>query len=122
MPDAWTSPQALADRLDIQAEVQRRGAKLADVNSQWNSLFRQPRATKPEVIMGLEVTPGMTLTDFKAKAAEALFPPDEQLPEGISMDQKAAPTSKKGGPTQPSKQAPAPDLTMPPAGAVRRIR
>lgn len=95
IPDAWNSPQALADRLDAQAEVQRRNAKLAGINSEWNSLFRQPRATRPETIMGIEVAPGTSISDFKKTAAELLFPKDEQLPAGMTPMGKTEPVTRK---------------------------
>lgn len=121
IPDVWTSPKALADRLDIQSEVQSRMAKLTDINSQWNSAFiGKPKATKPETIMGIEVKPGTTLADFKAQAAEILFPKDEQLPDGITpIGSQKAPAPTK--PTQPAG-TPAP-VYVPPAGiTIKSVR
>lgn len=76
LPDAWSSPQALADRLNAQAEVQRKLAQLMTIDSEWNSAFRgSQKATKDEQILGMDVAPGMTKTKFKEMAAQQLFPP-----------------------------------------------
>ncbi len=107
LPDAFQAPQELAKRLEAQAEVQSRLAKLMQVDAEWNSAFRgNPKSSKPAQIMGKDVEPGTSIFKFKEELAKELFPAEQ----------------KRGGPTQPSKQTPAPDLTMPPAGAVRRIR
>ena len=107
LPDAWSSPQALADRLDAQAEVQRKLAQLMTIDSEWNSAFRgSQKATKDEQILGIDVSPGMTKTKFKEMAAQQLFPPGQSAPKPTKTDQITG----------------TPDLTQPPAGAVRRVR
>ena len=130
LPDAWSAPKSLADRLDAQAEVQKRLSKLMAIDSEWNSEFiGKPKATKPTTIMGIEVAPGTSISDFKKTAAELLFPKDEKLPAGVTPIDKTEPAPRKKtglppaannifGPTSGS----AADLTMPPAGAIRRVR
>ena len=96
LPSAWNSPQDLAKRLDIQAEVQQRISKLMAIDSEWNSAFiGKPKATKSQTIMGIEVAPGTSISDFKKTAAELLFPKDEQLPVGVSQTSKAEPATRK---------------------------
>ena len=93
LPSAWSSPQELVKRLEAQADVQSRLAKLMQVDAEWNSTFRaNPKASKPAQIMGKDVEPGTSIFKFKEELAKELFPADE----------------KRGGPTQPSKQTPAP--------------
>jgi len=96
LPDAWSAPKSLADRLDAQAEVQKRFSKLIAIDSEWNSAFiGKPKATKFETIMGIEVAPGTSISDFKKTAAELLFPKDEQLPAGVSPTSKTEPVPRK---------------------------
>jgi hypothetical protein len=130
LPSAWTSPQELVKRLEAQAEVQKRLAKLMQVDAEWNTTFRaNPKASKPAQIMGRDVEPGTTLFKFKEELTKELFPPDEKRADEPMQPSKPASPPRRGSsqpvankPMQPSKQAPAPDLTMPPAGAVRRVR
>jgi hypothetical protein len=92
LPDAWSAPKALAERLSAQAEVQRRLAKLMTIDAEWNSAFRgNPKATKDEQIIGMDVAPGTTKAKFKEMAAKQLFPPKETL--------TSSPTPSTGGGT-----------------------
>lgn len=78
LPSAWSAPQELAKRLDAQAEVQSKLAQLRTIDSEWNSAFRgSVKATKDEQILGMDVAPGTTRTQFKEQAAKSLFPPSE---------------------------------------------
>jgi hypothetical protein len=93
LPSAWTSPQELVKRLEAQAEVQAKLAKLMQVDAEWNTTFRaNPKASKPAQIMGRDVEPGTSIFKFKEELAKELFPPDE----------------KRSKPMQPSKPAPSP--------------
>jgi hypothetical protein len=130
LPSAWSSPKELVKRLEAQAEVQSRLAKLMQVDAEWNSAFRgNPKSSKATQIMGKDVEPGTSIFKFKEELAKELFPPDEKRADEPMQPSKPAPSPRRGSsqpvankPMQPSKQAPAPDLTMPPAGAVRRVR
>ena len=69
---------------------------LMAIDSEWNSAFiGKPKATKFETIMGIEVAPGTSISDFKKTAAELLFPKDEQLPAGVTPTGKAEPAPRK---------------------------
>ena len=93
LPSAWSSPQELVKRLEAQADVQSRLAKLMQVDAEWNSTFRgNPKSSKAAQIMGKDVEPGTSIFKFKEELAKELFPADE----------------KRSGPAQPSKQTPAP--------------
>jgi len=93
LPSAWSSPQELVKRLEAQAEVQSRLAKLMQVDAEWNTTFRaNPKASKSAQIMGRDVESGTTIFKFKEELTKELFPSNE----------------KRGGPMQPSKQTPAP--------------
>lgn len=88
MPDAWSAPQELAKRLDAQAEVQSKLAKLMTIDAEWNSAFRgSQKATKDEQILGMDVAPGMTKTKFKEIAAQQLFPSGQSAPKPTKTDQ-----------------------------------
>lgn len=85
LPSAWSSPQELVKRLEAQAEVQRRLAKLMQVDAEWNTTFRaNPKASKPAQIMGRDVEPGMTIFKFKEELTKELFPSEEKTPRTTS--------------------------------------
>ena len=101
LPDAWSAPQELAKRLDAQAEVQSKLAKLMTIDAEWNSAFRgSQKANKDEQILGIDVTPGMTKSQFKEMAAKQLFP--------AKGNESPAPA-----PTRTDKITGTPDLTAP---------
>jgi hypothetical protein len=79
LPDAFQSPQELAKRLDSQAAVQRKFAKLAQVDAEWDAAFRgNPKAQKAEQIMGRDVAPGTTIFKFKEELTKELFPAEQK--------------------------------------------
>jgi len=87
LPDSWSAPQELAKRLDAQAEVQRKLAQIMTIDVEWNSAFRgSQKATKDEQILGMDVTPGTTKTQFKQMAAKALFPSESAAPAPTKTD------------------------------------
>jgi len=103
LPDAFQAPQELAKRLEAQAEVQRKLAKLMQVDAEWNTTFRaNPKASKPAQIMGRDVEPGTTLFKFKEELTKELFPPNEKL-GGPMQQSKSMPTPRRRGASQPAK-------------------
>ena len=79
LPDAFQSPQELAKRLESQAAVQRKFAKLAQVDAEWDAAFRgNPKAQKAEQIMGRDVAPGTTIFKFKEELTKELFPAEQK--------------------------------------------
>ena len=104
LPDAFQAPQELAKRLEAQAEVQRRLAKLMQVDAEWNATFRaNPKASKPAQIMGRDVEPGTTLFKFKEELTKELFPPNEKRTDEPMQPSKPMPTPRRRGASQPAK-------------------
>jgi hypothetical protein len=103
LPSAWSSPKELVKRLEAQAEVQSRLAKLMQVDAEWNATFRaNPKASKPAQIMGRDVEPGTTIFKFKEELTKELFPSDEKL-GGPMQPSKSMPTPRRRGASQPAK-------------------
>ena len=94
LPSAWSSPQELVKRLEAQADVQSRLAKLMQVDAEWNSTFRaNPKASKPAQIMGRDVAPGTTIFKFKEELTRELFPADEKqskTPSSVGGSEQSA--------------------------------
>jgi hypothetical protein len=81
LPSAWSSPQELVKRLEAQADVQSRLAKLMQVDAEWNSAFRgNPKSSKAAQIMGKDVEPGTSIFKFKEELAKELFPAEQKQP------------------------------------------
>lgn len=93
LPDAYQSPQALADKLAAQAQVQRKISKLMAIDAEWNSAFRgSQKAKTDEEILGYNVPAGTSRTQFKEMVAKELFPSQTTKPS------PTAPTSNLGRP------------------------
>lgn len=93
LPDAYQSPQALADKLAAQAQVQRKISKLMAIDAEWNSAFRgSQKAKTDEEILGYIVPAGTSRTQFKEMVAKELFPSQTTKPS------PTAPTSNLGRP------------------------
>jgi hypothetical protein len=110
LPDAYQSPQALADKLAAQAQVQRKISKLMAIDAEWNSAFRgSQKAKTDEDILGYNVPAGTSRTQFKEMVAKELFPSQ------ANQSRSTAPTSNLGRPVSTGT------LPIAPAGGVFTI-
>ena len=106
LPSAWSSPKELVKRLEAQAEVQSRLAKLMQVDAEWNSAFRgNPKSSKATQIMGKDVEPGTTIFKFKEELAKELFPANEKRADEPMQPSKPASPPRRGS-SQPVANKP----------------
>jgi hypothetical protein len=125
IPDVWKNPQAAIEKAQLTATVKSRMAEILRAEKEWNSQFREKEnATENLEISGIQVSKGQSKSKFVNAITQKLFPPDEEVnaPALKAMIGGGTQKSTTPVPTKAEQITGTPDLTMPPAGAVRRVR